>query len=245
MNRSVCAALAALLLAAQVAWASDGVGIYAVVDKVVLEPKDGPAERIQVWGAFALAKGDSGNDYHVPARGYLFFSLVKDSEDVCRKEWADLAKIAGTGQCVAFGSRYKDNGKIRKVGVEPKTPDVYPLGFGMQRVGNDHPLSAQLRILPSPLEPNEGDLVPPGAITLRIRNSKGSGDSKVKYVFAIDDGSGNQEVSDPIAPGDKQTQWTPKMSLKGDAKYTWRVWTKDDGKEDKSLAVVTTFKTKG
>ena len=34
--------------------ASDMVGVYGVVEKVVVEPADGPAQRIQIWGAFAL-----------------------------------------------------------------------------------------------------------------------------------------------------------------------------------------------
>src|SRR5262245_1962338 len=44
------------------ACASDPVGIYAWVEKVVVEPASGPAERIQVWGAFAIAE-KSGYSY--------------------------------------------------------------------------------------------------------------------------------------------------------------------------------------
>ena len=38
---------------------SDWIGVYARIDKVSLEPNATAPERIQIWGAFALAsKGD-------------------------------------------------------------------------------------------------------------------------------------------------------------------------------------------
>ena len=39
------------------AFASDPIGIYALVDKVVLEPNEKNPERIQIHGAFAFAEG--------------------------------------------------------------------------------------------------------------------------------------------------------------------------------------------
>ena len=41
----------------------------------------------------------------MPERGYLYFVADKDKEAVSRREWADLKRVAGTGQCVALGSR--------------------------------------------------------------------------------------------------------------------------------------------
>ena len=35
--------------------ASDFVGVYAVVEKIVLEPSDAAPQRVQIWGAFALS----------------------------------------------------------------------------------------------------------------------------------------------------------------------------------------------
>lgn len=35
--------------------ASDPTGAYAVIDKLVLEPAEGQAQRVQIWGAFSLA----------------------------------------------------------------------------------------------------------------------------------------------------------------------------------------------
>src|SRR5438876_1278444 len=66
--------------------ASDPVGIYAYVDKVVLEPNDTTPERIQVWGGFALAEG-GGYEYGKAQPGYMYFKLKPGKEEVCRNEW--------------------------------------------------------------------------------------------------------------------------------------------------------------
>src|SRR5437879_6045372 len=69
---------------------SDFVGAYALIDKVVLEPNDTAPERIQVWGAFALAQTEDRNTYENPRRGYYYYALKSGKEDACRKEWADF-----------------------------------------------------------------------------------------------------------------------------------------------------------
>jgi len=52
------------------ALASDPVGVYAIVDKVVFEPNETNPERIQVWGAFALSgEPFTGNTVHDRAGG--------------------------------------------------------------------------------------------------------------------------------------------------------------------------------
>ena len=48
------------------ALASDFTGIYARIDRVVLEPSTGTPERVQVWGVFAIAKTTNPNDYDAP-----------------------------------------------------------------------------------------------------------------------------------------------------------------------------------
>ncbi len=113
--------------------ASDPVGIYALVDKVVLEPGEKSPERIQIWGAFAIAKG-SGDTYESAQRGYLFFKLKPGDEIVCKKEWADLKAVAGTRQCVAFGFRHADKGRVRKADEKAENPEVYPVAFGLTKV---------------------------------------------------------------------------------------------------------------
>lgn len=149
----------AVLGAGVVAEASDPVGIYARIDKVVLEPADQKLEHIQVWGAFALAKvlkGGRGDEYEPPVRGYMYFSIQPGKEDVCRKEWADLQRVAGTGQCLGFGSRYQPKGRIRMATEEAKKPDAYPLGYGLAKMENratEYPPIKALLELPAPATP--------------------------------------------------------------------------------------------
>ena len=137
--------LAALLGVAAATRASDPTGVYARVDKVVLEPSDAKPERIQIWGAFALAKGRGGDDYQPPAAGYLYYSLDDKKPDLCRKAWEDLKKAAGTGQCVAFGSRYRPLGTVRKADQKPKDPEPFPLAMGVIKVDASNPQAQLLK----------------------------------------------------------------------------------------------------
>jgi hypothetical protein len=114
--------------------ASDMVGVYGVVEKVVVEPADGPAQRIQIWGAFALSDQKSGSTYGPAQRGYLYYTCPQGKESVCRKEWADLKSLAGTNVGAGLGHRYEPTGRIRKADEKPSAPDVYPIQNGVVRV---------------------------------------------------------------------------------------------------------------
>jgi hypothetical protein len=121
--------------------ASDPTGIYASVDKVVFEPNQQSPERIQIWGVFMLSKAKSRYEYESPTRGYLYFSLPTEKPELAKTQWADLHKIAGTGQCVAFGSRREldeARPKVRGKLDKPDSPDRYPLGFGLTQLRDDH-----------------------------------------------------------------------------------------------------------
>ena len=122
--------MALLALGAASARASDPIGIYALVDKVVLEPSDTAPERIQIHGAFAFAKG-YGVTYDAAKRGYMYYKLNLDKKEVCLKEWADLKSLADKKQVVGFGSRYGEKGTVRKDDVKTANPDTYPTGFGL------------------------------------------------------------------------------------------------------------------
>jgi hypothetical protein len=124
---------AALFIGASTAVASDPVGVYAFIDKVVLEPNEQKPERIQIWGGFALAEG-YGYTYAPAKRGYLYYSIKPGDEETVRKEWADLKSMAATDQFVAFGARHKPKGTIRAADAKPEKPDVYPIGFGLTKV---------------------------------------------------------------------------------------------------------------
>src|SRR5262249_46596655 len=127
-------ALTLLLLGALAggARASDRIGAFALVDKVVFEPDARAPRRVQVWGTFTLVKDTKGRSYTAPPRGYLYYSAEPGKEVLSRREWADFRKVAGTGEVVGFGrsSQRARIGNLRKPDQNPDSPDPYPLNFG-------------------------------------------------------------------------------------------------------------------
>jgi hypothetical protein len=119
-------------------WASDPVGIYGIVEKVIFEPEADSPQRIQIWGAFALSDGKPGDEYLPAQRGYLYYALNTGKEDICRKEWADLKALAGTGQGIGFGFRYDTRTRLRQTTDKVERPDIYPVGMGLTKMGNRH-----------------------------------------------------------------------------------------------------------
>ena len=128
---------------------SDRTGIYARVDKVVLEPNETGAERIQIWGAFALAGKEDRSSYGSAQRGYLYFSCKPGKEEICRKEWADLKAIAGSDQVVGFGAREMARPRVRKAEDKAADPDEYPVNFGLVKVSERRSDYAPIRELKS------------------------------------------------------------------------------------------------
>ena len=120
--------------------ASDRVGIYAIVEKVVVEPSEAAPERIQIWGVFALADANHGDNYFAPQRGYLYYSLpstrVAGQRLNALNEWADLKSVAGKGEAVGFGGRYLVTGRVRKETETPDSPDVFPVQMGIVKIVN-------------------------------------------------------------------------------------------------------------
>jgi hypothetical protein len=79
-----------------------------------------------------------------------------------------------------------------------------------------------LLALPAPRTPAEGDLVPPGKVTLVVRNIADRKHPRAGYVFELQGASGGKEKGEVVA-GEKETSWTPNRRLKAGEKYTWRV----------------------
>ncbi len=119
-KRTLLVVMFALVLVSPPALDASGpVGIYGIVERVVFEPGPDNAERVQVWGVFSLALVDGevvvgtaqAGAVSQPARGYLYFKVpalqpgIASPADVTnvRREWSDLAAVAGTGQAIGFG----------------------------------------------------------------------------------------------------------------------------------------------
>jgi hypothetical protein len=112
MRTAKLAVALCLFLVAHVS-ASGRTGVYAVIEKVVFEPNEANAERIQLWGAFSFVgqemfprSAPPAEATSNPVRGYFYFSMPKGTADqikVVRNEWTDLKAMAGTGQAVSFG----------------------------------------------------------------------------------------------------------------------------------------------
>jgi hypothetical protein len=81
---------------------------------VVFEPAAGAPERVQLWGAFALADVIGLKDgkieyiqvgsFHPPRRGYMYYTVNRRDEAATRTEWAALKAVAGTGRLAAWGA---------------------------------------------------------------------------------------------------------------------------------------------
>jgi hypothetical protein len=226
MYRIMCGlSLAAVLLAVTAARASGPIGGYLIVDKVVLTPTDAPTT-VQVWGSFILSTEVGGKTFGKPERGYLYYEAPKGAEVLCRREWKDLASVAGTGQVIGFGSSQEPErlGKVRKADRKPESPDAFPLSNGLVRIPSESrigPVRALLA-LPAPRTPAEGDLVPPGAVTLVTRNILDKTHPGAKYVFELKGAAGDAETAS-VEAGEKETRWTPRLRLKAGQKYTWTV----------------------
>ena len=127
------AALAALIAGGIVIHASDRVAVYAKVDRVVLEPNSEAPNTIQIWGVFSVAQRNNPNDYLPAAKGYLYYT-VSGNAYVVRREWSDLKRVAGTGELVAFGSRWDGVPRLRQANDPPAGPDRYSINTGVSRV---------------------------------------------------------------------------------------------------------------
>lgn len=105
LSRTACAILLLFLFAVCGISKGGTFDIYALIEKVVLEPNDAAPERMQIWGAFAFAPPGNWKPQNEPRRGYFYFRLPS-SEKVARaarSEWAELQALSGSGQAVEFG----------------------------------------------------------------------------------------------------------------------------------------------
>ncbi len=239
MSRSILTVCVPALL---IAWgialpASDPVGIYAAVDRVVLEPDQTAPDRVQIWGSFTQAKSPGGT-YFPPERGFLYYSLPQGSEKAARAEWHDLDQLAGSDQVVAFGSRYESLGRIRKSCEAVEEPDVYPTNFGLTKIIDPTRLATTIELLslPAPVSPADRSRgVLPGEVKLAVENVRFEIVKGLEYFFEIEGGYGGTErdVSPAIEIGNESpeghTSWRPSLRLQPGATYRWRSWVSGGG----------------
>jgi hypothetical protein len=128
------------LLAATPFRLSDQIGIYGIVDKVVVLPDTANPTTIQVWGVFALSENVGGDKYKPAQRGYLYFAMDASRGRQVRAEWADLQSLAGKKQPVGFGAKYSKTPPRLRCPMEPPTnPDPYTTNVGVVKKLSDPP----------------------------------------------------------------------------------------------------------
>lgn len=211
---------------------SDHVGIYAIIEKVTVAKAGTPDETVKVRGLFSLAEGR--RNYKLPVYGYMFFRLKKGEELTCRKEWADLKRVAGKTQIIAFSSRYRRGtrkpntfGGVRRLDEPPTKPDEYPLNYGVRKPsyrGSDYQPLRRLASFTRPSSPVDGTEVKKGPVTLAVNNVLEQ-DYPVKYFFEIKDSAGKTEASGAVKQEEKKTSWKPQLEIEPNGKYSWRAWT--------------------
>ena len=138
-------------IAATPARFSDPIGIFGVVDKVVLLPDAANPTTIQVWGVFSLSENVPGDRYKSAQRGYLYFSMDQSRSRQVSAEWADPQKLAGKGEVVGFGAKYSRTPPRLRCPMEtPANPDPYTTNVGLVKLEgrpteNASPIDSQLK----------------------------------------------------------------------------------------------------
>lgn len=204
--------------------ASDPVAVYAVIERVELEPNAAQPQSVKLYGWFSMAS--ENRLYQEPQHGWLYYSLTPDKTDLCRSEWKDLEELAGSGKCVAFGARHGELGKVVKKKERLDTPHEYPLASGLFAIRTDtnYPPVRKVAAIPLAASPAEDASVSPGRAELTAVNTRDNGHQMAQYVFdLVELKSGARLRSDPIPAGDRQTTWSSKMKLKPGERYSWQV----------------------
>ena len=153
--RTIGVAVVGLVLASGTIAASDPIGVIAILTKVEMEPNDQAAERVKLWGAFAVPDRSSNFGRQPAKKGVMYFKLPPGREAETRNEWADLKTVAGTERVVGFGSYFMRTTQgapavVLEVPVYAEdaaaVPVVYPTNIGVQRFGTGPvEVAAQLR----------------------------------------------------------------------------------------------------
>jgi hypothetical protein len=211
---------------------SDPAGVYAVLDRVVLQPNAEAPTAAELHGAFALAEGHRGQYYRAPQVGVLRFQLGKDGT-ASVQQWRELAAVAGTGQIVAFGSRYEQG--TGKAALRVESPDAVPAaatpfatGWGVHALTNvNYGPARELSLLPRCASADLGgerthEHWPQRTVVFTATNCA-AGDEDLRYVFRAETSDGDRFASGLVAPGKGITTWTTDLALQVGETVTWSV----------------------
>jgi hypothetical protein len=224
--------LLALLAHSPAPLPSDPVGIYALLDQVVLQPNEQQPTTVELHGAFALAEGRHGEYYRSPRAGVLRFSVGKDAAEAVQ-QWRDLKQMAGTGKVVGFSSRYAQADSPEPLVIVPAAapaakPVAYDGSFGLRKVdGVDYGPVRELSLLARCQPVAAPDLKsntrwPAVQVTLKCSNCAAR-DADLAYVFRVRTSDGEEFASGAVAPGRNGTEWTAILALQPGETVDWSV----------------------
>jgi hypothetical protein len=206
---------------------SDPIGVYAVLDSVIVRNEGTASATIQLWGSFAY---QSRVGSYTLGRGYFHYKAAENAR-ATQVEWADLKSLMATPikRVVAYGAPGV-MGRIRDAKETPSDPDTYPVGCcGI--------VSGRVRFhvedlsSPSIVRPLPDALVAAGPVTLvvgstipaPVRFEIWPADSARRWSIPVSC-AGWCELSDHLTPTANEVKWTPGMKLKPGVKYAWRAY---------------------
>ena len=210
---------------------SDPIGVFALLDKVVMKPNAEQPNEVELHGAFAVAEGSRGDYYRAPRRGVLRFTAGKKPEEAAT-QWRELQKHAGTGICVALSSRWEQHVpqnplRVAAAGEPALAPVPFGPALGVTVVQNVHYGAVrELELLPRCLETT---LAAPGRtewpyqkVELACENCIAK-DKDLSYVFEVETSDGEWFASGLVPAGEGKTSWTTGLALQAGEKVTWSV----------------------
>ncbi|MGE0144956.1 MAG: hypothetical protein AB7I19_16890 [Planctomycetota bacterium] len=209
---------------------SDPHGIYAIVESARLVPNEQSPERLELSGAFSVAIVTGRGRYATPTWGRIALTAPEKGRAECIEQWRAVVAAAGTGEVIAFSSRYEQ----RDVRVVPPGPDPAPAGvmgasFDVWKVTRDDwgPAIA-LQQLCRPLSP-VGELAvesywtrdQSGEITFEFANCVAESEG---LRFMVTARTRDEFVSSPLlTPGKERTSWKTRLSLVKGTEIEWTV----------------------
>jgi hypothetical protein len=122
----------------------DRVGVYCILEQIVIEPADGDPQRVQLWGVFMFADGEHSEGYGAVQRGYMYYACPSGQTKTCQNDWADFQWAAGTEKGLGYGLRTMPTGRLRKANDPPASPDPYPVQGGVAKMESKDPSQSGL-----------------------------------------------------------------------------------------------------